>query len=77
MASFARVVQIDPVGCGCTECIVGEYVPLDQATDEQVAAMLRGELSDATGERFDVSVIVTAEYSGRTWTFPQGTRSAR
>ncbi len=32
--------------------MTGEYVPLDQATDEQVAAMLAGRLGNATGELF-------------------------
>jgi hypothetical protein len=35
---------IDPAGCGCTQCLTGEYVPLDQATGLQVYAMLRGQL---------------------------------
>jgi hypothetical protein len=74
-------IQIDPAGCGCTECLTGEYVPLDRATDAQVFALLRGELSDATSEKFTLTVVAEdylnggqitetarAEYSGRTWT---------
>ena len=26
-------VAIDPAGCGCTECLTGQYVPLERATD--------------------------------------------
>lgn len=39
---------IDPAGCGCTECIVGEYVPQDQATPEQLTAMRAGLIRDNT-----------------------------
>lgn len=74
-------VQIDPTGCGCTECLTGLYVPLDRATDEQIVLLVNGTLSDATSERFtltttttdylggrgETTVTVTAEYSNRTW----------
>lgn len=39
---------IDPSGCGCTECIVGEYVNLDHATNKDVHRLLLGEVSDNT-----------------------------
>lgn len=26
--AFPHIVAVDPTNCGCTECIVGEYVPL-------------------------------------------------
>jgi len=41
-------IQIDPIGCGCTECLIGEHVPLDQATEEQINKMIAGEIEDAT-----------------------------
>ena len=41
-----KVRAIDPPGCGCTECIIGEYVPLDRATPKQVARMLRGKIAN-------------------------------
>jgi hypothetical protein len=44
-----QVTQLDPYGCGCTECLTGESVPLNQATDEQVLAMILGEIGNATG----------------------------
>lgn len=55
---MSEPVQIDPPGCGCTECLTGEYVPLDQASKEQVAAMLAGKLSNATSEVFDMTIKV-------------------
>ena len=76
-------VQVDPFGCGCTECLTGLYVPLDRATDEHIVLLINGTLSDATSERITitttttsylsglgeptVTVTVTAEYCGRTW----------
>jgi hypothetical protein len=61
-----KVIAIDPAGCGCTECLTGQYVPLDLATREQVLKMLRGKLRNHTGESFTI----TSEYSGRSWTVP-------
>lgn len=43
-------IAIDPPGCGCTECIVGQYVPLDRATSEQVVDMLLGKLHNNLGD---------------------------
>lgn len=46
----ARIpIAIDPPGCGCTECLTGEYVPLDQATDDQLRLMLQGKIKNNTG----------------------------
>lgn len=53
LGAFVGPIQIDPPGCGCTECITGEYVPLDEATDEQVWRMMVGVVRNATG--FDTS----------------------
>lgn len=39
-------IAIDPIYCGCTECGTGQYVPLNQATAEQIAAMRAGILGD-------------------------------
>ncbi|KQO98132.1 hypothetical protein [Leifsonia sp. Leaf264] len=44
-----ELLAIDPVGCGCTECITGEYVPLDEASFDQIDLMLAGVLADNTG----------------------------
>jgi hypothetical protein len=80
--------QIDPYGCGCTECLTGEYVPLNRATAEQVFALLAGDISDATGETFTRTIVTTfypsgastesatvaGVHSGLTWTKPEERR---
>lgn len=41
--------RVDPPGCVCTDCTVGDSVPLDLATEAQVEALCEEELQDATG----------------------------
>lgn len=43
-----KLIAIDPWDCGCTECITGEYKPLSQATDDDIADLLAGRLRDNT-----------------------------
>jgi hypothetical protein len=73
-------VQIDPVGCRCTECLTHEYVPLDLASAADVFALIKGELGNATGERFivatetgsmfdPVTIEMVSVTSGITWTY--------
>lgn len=42
------VVAVDPSGCGCTECITGEYVPLDQANVELLKGIALGQIANNT-----------------------------
>jgi hypothetical protein len=48
---------IDPPGCGCTECLIGEYVPLDRATNTQIRQMTAGEIADHTGGDWETVTI--------------------
>lgn len=41
-------IQIDPIDCGCTECLTGEYVPLNKATEAMIDRMIAYEIGDAT-----------------------------
>lgn len=43
-----RVIAIDPPFCGCTECIVGDYVPLNEASPAQIFLMLMRKIRDNT-----------------------------
>jgi hypothetical protein len=79
-----RPHRIDPLTCGCTDCMLGWSV-LSRASDEDVFAMLAGEIQDATSEEFATvtnadwsgSVTVRARWCGREWTraaAPEGKR---
>lgn len=50
LTSSRRPVAIDPPRCGCTECIAGQYVPLNQATTQEILGLLSGRLRDNTGD---------------------------
>lgn len=55
-----KPTAIDPPGCGCTECLTGEYVPLDRATPHQVGKLLRGYLRSHLGDEMaELTVTVT------------------
>jgi hypothetical protein len=45
---MGEVLAIDPTGCGCTECLVGEYVPFDRATRKQLKQMRKGKIGNNT-----------------------------
>lgn len=43
-----QLTAIDPLGCGCTECLIGEYRPLGEATEDDLRRLFPGELRDNT-----------------------------
>ncbi|MEU3904214.1 hypothetical protein AB0F20_10380 [Streptomyces goshikiensis] len=55
---------VDPAGCACTECITGQYVPLDRATEPHIAALLAGRLANHTGAAFRVTVVYALHPGG-------------
>lgn len=59
---MTTLIAIDPPGCGCTECIIGQYVPLNHATPENIAAMLSGQLSNHTGVELRLTVVRTERW---------------
>ena len=71
----ADLLAVDPVGCGCTECIIGEYIPADQVAREQIPVfqnLIRdGVLDDHTDGWFMPSVsaeqVFTREDMARAW----------
>lgn len=50
-----RLVAIDPAGCGCTECLIGEYRPADQASDDEIGGLFLGLLRDNTSEPWHIT----------------------
>lgn len=44
-----RLLAIDPEGCGCTECLIGEYLPMEHMEGKHVLAMSLGLLVNNTG----------------------------
>ena len=54
-------VAVDPHGCGCTECLIGQYVPEERATPAQLVAVLTGEIGNNVG----VVDITFARYEGQ------------
>lgn len=52
--------RVDPVGCGCTDCLTGYSVPLDQASNRILHKMVCGKVQNATGfstEDFDIQIV--------------------
>jgi hypothetical protein len=42
---------IDPPGCGCTECIIGEYIPWQHATPGMIRDLVAGYIANNTDQR--------------------------
>lgn len=55
MTIDSKLIAIDPAGCGCTECFIGEYRPADQATSDEIQALFLGLLRDHTSQYWDVT----------------------
>lgn len=60
----SRLVAIDPADCGCTECLIGEYMPLDSAINDPytIADLLTGKLGDNTNDNEYKVAVDTADY---------------
>lgn len=60
---MTKRTAIDPTGCGCTDCLTGASVPLDQATQEQLIDAICGYASLRTDEEIDIeiSMVITRE----------------
>ena len=54
-----RLRFIDPAGCGCTDCIVGEAVPLDRATAHQIKQLLAGKLISRIGSDTTITFMLS------------------
>lgn len=59
-----RLIAVDPWGCGCTECIVGEYVPLRYATEGNIADLLAGRLANHLNDGTELEITTTHRVDG-------------
>lgn len=57
------VKAIDPPFCSCTECLTGEYVPVNRANGRQIFEMLfLKTIRDNTGMHFSTTYVIEAGY---------------
>lgn len=62
---ISKIEAIDPPGCGCLECIIGEYIPLDSPyIDEVFEAVLNGEITPRNNQN-DGTLIIYRMDNGR------------
>jgi hypothetical protein len=55
---IGKIDAIDPPGCGCTECIIGEYIPLDSPYIQEVFdAILTGTISPRNNQNNGTLII--------------------
>lgn len=55
---ISKIEAIDPPGCGCMECITGEYVPLDSPyINEVFEAILNGEITPRNNQNNGTLII--------------------
>lgn len=70
---MSTTTAVDPDGCGCTDCLTGRSVPLNQATPEQIAALVSGRLRDRTETPLTINAAVIVEAAGHRWNLPGST----
>lgn len=64
---ISKIEAIDPPGCGCMECIVGEYIPLDSPyIDEVFEAVINGEITPRNNQN-DGTLIIYRMSNGRVY----------
>lgn len=63
---ISKIQAIDPPGCGCMECITGEYVPYDSLyIDEVLEAVLNGEITPRNNLNDGTLIIYRGSSNGR------------
>lgn len=74
---ISKIEAIDPPGCGCLECIIGEYIPLDSPyIDEVFEAVLSGVISPRNNQN-DGTLIIYRMGNGRIYSTTDSTMVRR
>lgn len=72
-----KIEAIDPPGCGCTECIIGEYIPLDSPyIDKVLEAVLDGLITPRNNQNDGTLIIYRVHGRVHTTTDSQMLRSS-
>lgn len=73
---ISKIEAIDPPGCGCLECIIGEYIPLDSPyIDEVLEAVLDGVITPRNNQNDGTLIIYRV--NGRVYTTTDSTMVRR
>jgi hypothetical protein len=74
---ISKIEAIDPPGCGCMECTIGEYIPLDSPyIGEVFEAILNGEISPRNNQN-DGTLIIYRMNNGRIYSVTDPTMVRR
>jgi hypothetical protein len=74
---ISKIEAIDPPGCGCTECIIGEYIPLDSPYIQEVfEAVLAGIITPRNNQN-DGTLIIYRMNNGHIYNFTDPTMVRR
>lgn len=53
-----RLWRLDPPGCGCTDCLVGNSKPIDEASERELFDARAGVLVNSSGHHVHVAASV-------------------
>ena len=74
---ISKIEAIDPPRCGCMECLIGQYIPLDSPyIDEVFEAILNGEITPRNNQN-DGTLIIYRMNNGRIYSMIDSTMVRR
>ena len=50
-----KIKRIDPMGCKCTDCLIGHSKPLDYCDQDDLRLLYKGKLINSAGVRVVVN----------------------
>ena len=54
--SESKLWRVDPEGCGCTDCLIGESKPIDQCSQRELVKLYYGEIDNASGREISATI---------------------